>query len=130
MWPKVLAQLFELLPHLARLVPMADKFFATRTAAEKANEAAMTAMAEGVRGDLGQLTEAHSGLYRQLQAQSAQIAAVAEDVQRSRQTTEDHAQRMEALERQMKSLGRWVKAGVGLMVVVLAMMIWLILPVK
>jgi len=130
MWPKVLAQLFELLPHLARLVPMADKFFALRTAAEKANEAAMAAMAEGVRGDLGQLTEAHSGLYRQLQEQSAQLAAVAKDVQRSRQTVEDHAQRMEALERQMKSLGRWVKAGVGLTFVVLAMMIWLILPVK
>jgi len=130
MWPKVLAQLFELLPHLARLVPMADKFFALRTAAEKANEAAMAAMAEGVRGDLGQLTEAHSGLYRQLQEQSAQLAAVAKDVQRSRQTVEDHAQRMEALERQMKSLGRWVKIGVGLTFVVLAMMIWLILPVK
>ncbi|HEU5341571.1 hypothetical protein [Edaphobacter sp.] len=130
MWPKVLAQLFELLPHLARLVPMADKFFATRTASEKANEAAMAAMAEGVRGDLSQLTEAHSGLYRQLQQQSTQLAAVAEDVQRSRQTTEDQAQRMEALEQQMKSLGRWVKAGVGLMFVVLVMMIWLILPVK
>ena len=130
MWPKVLAQLFELLPHLARLVPMADKFFASRTAAEKANEAAMAAMAEGVRGDLSQLTEAHSGLYRQLQQQSTQLAAVAEDVQRSRQTTEDQAQRMEALEQQMKSLGRWVKAGVGLMFVVLVMMIWLILPVK
>jgi len=130
MWPKVLAQLFELLPHLARLVPMADKFFASRTASEKANEAAMAAMAEGVRGDLSQLTEAHSGLYRQLQQQSTQLAAVAEDVQRSRQTTEDQAQRMEALEQQMKSLGRWVKAGVGLMFVVLVMMIWLILPVK
>ena len=130
MWPKVLAQLFELLPHLARLVPMADKFFASRTAAEKANEASMTAMAEGVRGDLGQLTEAHSGLYRQLQQQSTQLAAVAEDVQRSRQTTEDQAQRMEALEQQMKSLGRWVKTGVGLIVVLLALTIWLILPVK
>lgn len=130
MWPKVLVQLFELLPHFARLVPMADKFFASRAASEKANEAAMTAMAEGVRGDLGQLTEAHSGLYRLLQEQRAQLAAVADDAQLSRRTTEEHAQRMEALEQQMKSLGRWVKTGVGLIAVLLVLTIWLILPVK
>ena len=84
MWPKVLMQLFELLPHVTRLVPMADRYFSTKTASEKANEAAMTAMAEGVRGDLGQVTRAHAGLYRQLQDQSAQITEVSEQVKSAR----------------------------------------------
>ena len=53
MWPKLLAQLFELLPHVSRLIPMADRFFASRAATDRATEAAMAAMAEGVRGDLG-----------------------------------------------------------------------------
>jgi len=79
MWPKVIAQLFELLPHISRLLPLADKFFTSKAASEKANEAALVAMAEGVRGDLGQVTKAHLGLYRQLQDQSAQITAVGEE---------------------------------------------------
>ena len=82
MWPKLLAQLFELLPHITRLVPMADKYFSSRTASEKATEAAMAAMAEGVRGDLGQVAKAHAGLYQQLQEQSAQIGEVSAEVKR------------------------------------------------
>ena len=53
MWPRLLTQLLELLPHMTRLVPMADKYFASKTAGEKANEAALAAMAEGVRAILG-----------------------------------------------------------------------------
>ncbi len=117
MWPKVIAQLFELLPHITRLVPMADKYLSSKTASEKANEAAMAAMAEGVRGDLGQVTKAHAGLYRQLQDQSAQIAEVGETVKRAGLAIEQHDQRMAALESGMKSLGVWVKAGVSLLVV-------------
>ena len=98
MWPKVIAQLFELLPHISRLVPMADKYFSSKTASEKANEAAMAAMAEGVRGDLGQVTKAHAGLYRQLQDQSAQIAEVSEEVKQTGQTLDQQAHRMETLE--------------------------------
>ena len=98
MWPKVIAQLFELLPHISRLLPMADKFLTSKAAAEKANEAALTAMAEGVRGDLGQVTKAHAGLYRQLQEQSAQIAEVFDETKRARLSIEQHEHRMETLE--------------------------------
>ena len=117
MWPKVLLQLFELLPHVSRLVPMADKYLSTKTASEKANEAAMAAMAEGVRGDLGQVTKAHAGLYRQLQEQSAQITEVSEELKRARLTSEQHDRRMEALETRVNSLGLWIKAGVSVLVV-------------
>src|SRR5215467_14552128 len=98
MWPKLIAQLFELLPHITRIVPMADKYFSSRTASEKATEAAMAAMAEGVRGDLGQVTKAHAGLYRQLQDQSAQIAQVSEEVKLARAAMERDDNRMATLE--------------------------------
>ena len=59
MWPKLLGQLlpqvFDLLPHLKRVVPMAEKFLSSKAEVDRANEAAMVAMAEGVRGDLGQM---------------------------------------------------------------------------
>ena len=126
MWPKVIAQLFELLPHITRLVPMADKYLSSKTASEKANEAAMAAMAEGVRGDLGQVTRAHAGLYRQLQDQSAQIAEVAEEVKRGRLAVEQHDHRMAALETNVASLGLWVKAGVSLLIVLTALAIVLL----
>jgi septal ring factor EnvC (AmiA/AmiB activator) len=122
----VIAQLFELLPHITRLVPMADKYLSSKTASEKATEAAMAAMAEGVRGDLGQVTKAHAGLYRQLQDQSAQIAQVSEDVKRTRVAVEQHDHRMEALDQRITSLGLWVKAGVSLVAVLIAMVIVLL----
>jgi chromosome segregation ATPase len=127
MWPKVIAQLFELLPHITRLVPMADKYLSSKTASEKANEAAMAAMAEGVRGDLGQVTKAHAGLYRQLQDQSAQIAEVSEEIKRARLSIEQHEHRMLTLESNLTSLGWWVKAGVSLLVVLIVMVIVLLM---
>jgi hypothetical protein len=130
MWPKVIAQLFELLPHVSRLVPMADRFFSSKAAAEKANEAALAAMAEGVRGDLGQVTKAHAGLYRQLQDQSAQITLVAADVKQASVTLDQQDHRLETLGRQMKTLGLWVKAGISLLVLLLAVIIWLLLRAR
>jgi len=110
-------QLVELLPHVTRLVPMVDRFFASKVASEKANEAALAAMAEGVRGDLGQVTAAHAGLYRQLQDQSAQIAEVATDVRQVRRTIESQAERLAALEKQVAMVKLWVQVGIGLLVV-------------
>jgi chromosome segregation ATPase len=126
MWPKVIAQLFELLPHITRLVPMADKYLSSKTASEKATEAAMAAMAEGVRGDLGQVTKAHAGLYRQLQDQSAQIAEVGEEVKRARLSVEQHENRMVALESSVASLQWWIKGGVSLLVVLAGVVIGLL----
>jgi hypothetical protein len=127
MWPKVIAQLFELLPHISRLLPMADKYFNQKAAAEKANEAAMVAMAEGVRGDLGQVTKAHIGLYRQLQEQSAQITAVSDEVKATRLSIEQQANRNETLELKVASLELWLKIGVSLLVVLATVAIILLI---
>ena len=102
---------------------MADKYFSSKTANEKATEAAMIAMADGVRGDLGQVTKAHAGLYRQLQDQSAQIAEVGEEVKRARLAVEQHETRMLALESNVASLEWWIKGGVSLLVILAAVII-------
>lgn len=130
MWPKLLAQLFELLPHVSRLIPMADRFFASRAATDRATEAAMAAMAEGVRGDLGQVTKAHAGLYRQLQEQGAQLDEVRDDLKRVRTVLEQRENRIETLEAQVTSLGWWVKLGVSLVVVLLAVILWLLVRTR
>jgi hypothetical protein len=126
MWPKVIAQLFELLPHISRLLPMADRYLSSKTASEKATEAAMVAMAEGVRGDLGQVTKAHAGLYRQLQEQSAQIAEVGEEVKRTRLSVEQDENRMVALESTVASLQWWIKGGISVLIVLAAVVIGLL----
>jgi chromosome segregation ATPase len=129
MWPKVIAQLFELLPHITRLVPMADRYLTSRTASDRASEAALAAMAEGVRGDLGQVTKAHAGLYRQLQDQSAQIAEVGEEVKRARLSTEQHEHRLESIDQKVRSLTLWVKLGVSLLAILIAVTIALLLQI-
>jgi hypothetical protein len=126
MWPKLLMQLFELLPHISRLVPMADKYFSQKAAAEKANEAALAAMAEGVRGDLGQVTRAHAGLYRQLQDLSAQVTVVGETAEAARVAAAKQDSRVEELERQVAAIGVWVKVGVSVLVVMGGVVIWLL----
>ena len=130
MWPKLLAQLFELLPHVSRLIPMADRFFASRAATDRATEASMAAMAEGVRGDLGQVTKAHAGLYRQLQEQGAQLDEVRDDLKRVRTVLEQRENRIETLESQVTSLGWWIKLGVSLVIVLLAVILWLLVRAR
>jgi hypothetical protein len=126
MWPKLFAQLFELLPHVTSLVPIADRYLSSKTANEKANEAALAAMAEGVRGDLGQVTKAHAGLYRQLQEVSAQLAEVGEDTKRTRLAMDQQRHRLESLELQVASLGRWMKVGSVLVVALLGVVIYVV----
>jgi chromosome segregation ATPase len=127
MWPKVIAQLFELLPHISRLLPMADKYLSSKTASEKASEAALIAMSEGVRGDLGQITKAHSGLYRQLQELSAQITESSEEVKRARLSLEQHDHRLAHMEQHIASLAWWIKGGLSLVVVLAVVIIALLL---
>jgi septal ring factor EnvC (AmiA/AmiB activator) len=73
MWPKALSQLIELAPHITRLLPMADRFFLAKSADADASRTAMEQMAEGLRGDLGQVTASHAGLYHQLNEQSEKL---------------------------------------------------------
>ncbi|MBS1821967.1 MAG: hypothetical protein JST61_08340 [Acidobacteria bacterium] len=126
MWPKVLMQLFELLPHVTRLVPVADRYFAAKAANESANADAFAAMAEGVRGDLGQVTAAHAGLYRKLQDQSNQIAELTGDLRIARASAEQSERRVEALTAKVDSIGLWLKLSVSLVAVLLVLVVVLL----
>jgi hypothetical protein len=101
MWPKML---FDLLPHFARLLPMADKYLSTRTASEKAQEAALAALAVDMRAELGKGSDAQSGLVRHMQEQSVQIGELALDVTRMRMGVEGMESRVGKLEKSIEVL--------------------------
>lgn len=127
MWPKVLMQLFELLPHAARLMPVAERYFNSKAANERANEAALAAVAEGMQADLGQVTKAHAGLYRQLQEQGAQLSIVADDIRGTRSSLEQADRRIVALEQKVASLTLWIRIGVSVSTVLLFIILGLLL---
>jgi predicted PurR-regulated permease PerM len=114
MWPRLLSQLFELLPHVTRLVPLAEGYFALRSASERAQEAALAALAETMRSDLAGLTQSQTGLAAQLQArieaQAGQLARLSEDLDRNRRELAAQTTQLETVTRQLKRLGVWVIA--------------------
>ena len=120
-------QLMELLPHATRLIPVADKYFSSKTANEKANEAALVAMAEGVQADLGQVTAAHAGLYRKMQEQEAQIAEMRDELRHAKLTLDQYANRMEIADHRLASLSLWLRIGMSASVVMLIIILGLLL---
>jgi len=104
MWPKAIAQLIELAPHVSRLLPMADRFLNTKTADAEASRSAMQQMAEGLRGDLGQVTASHAGLYRQLNEQSEKLSELSSDVATVKRSVESLDPRLTRLEQQNSRL--------------------------
>jgi len=118
MWPKAISSLIELAPHITRLVPLADRFFQSKSADAEASRTAMEQMAAGLRGDLGQVTASHAGLYRQLNDQSEKLSDIAADVHASRLTTDALEARLTHLEQQTSQLWLLSAGAVVLLVVV------------
>jgi septal ring factor EnvC (AmiA/AmiB activator) len=118
MWPKALAQLIELAPHITRMLPMADRFFQSKAADADASRTAMEQMAEGLRGDLGQVTASHAGLYRQLNDQSEKLSSLAADLQATSQSTHALQSRIAGLEKQLSRLALFLTVALLLLVVV------------
>ena len=123
MWPKAIAQLIELLPHVARLLPMADRFLNAKTTAAEASRNAMEQMAEGLRGDLGQVTASHAGLYRQLNDQSAQLSALSIDLRSTQQSVEAMNARLARIESAQKQQRILVLITLILVVVVFVILV-------
>jgi hypothetical protein len=123
----VLKQLVELLPHVSRLVPIAERYFSTKAAGDRSNELALAAIAEGMQADMGQVTKAHAGLYRQIQEQGAQIAGIGDEVRHVRGALETSERKVAALEQRVESLNLWIKAGVSLMTILLFVILGLLL---
>lgn len=108
MWPKALAQLLDLLPHIARLLPAADRFLQSRAVSDDATRQALQQTEETLRADLSDLrtevrrvTGPHEGLYRQINEQSAQLAQLAQLAQAARAAAEEADERAGGLERRL-----------------------------
>ena len=127
MWPKALAQLIELAPHITRMLPMADRFFQSKTADADASRTAMEQMAEGLRGDLGQVTASHAGLYRQLNDQSEKLSSIAADVHATRLSTDFLEARIVSLETQLSRLVLYLSIALVLLVAVCILSILILL---
>jgi septal ring factor EnvC (AmiA/AmiB activator) len=123
----VLRQLIELLPHVSRLVPIAERYFSSKAGADRTNELALAALAEGMQADLGQVTKSHAGLYRQLQEQGAQITGIGDEVRSVRSALDASDRKIAALEHRVQSLQLWIRVGVSLMVVLLVVILVLLL---
>jgi septal ring factor EnvC (AmiA/AmiB activator) len=115
MWPK-LTQLLEFAPHLARLIPMADRFLQSKTASEEAARNAMEQMAEDLRGDLGKVAASHAGIYRQLNDQSEKLSTISADVHAARLSTDSLEVRIARLDKQLSRV--WLSLAVALLLLV------------
>jgi len=125
MWPKAIAQLIELAPHVTRLVPLADRFFQSKSSSEDASRKAMEAMAEGLRGDLGQVSAAHSGLYRQLHEQSETLVALSHEVRAVKIASEATELRVGKLQRRLATMTTLLIGTLLLNLAILALLITL-----
>jgi septal ring factor EnvC (AmiA/AmiB activator) len=104
MWPKALAQLIELAPHITRLLPLADRFFQSKSAEAEASRTAMEQMADGLRGDLGQVTASHAGLYRQLNDQSEKLSTLSADLRSVKASVESVEAQLNLIEKRLTAL--------------------------
>jgi septal ring factor EnvC (AmiA/AmiB activator) len=102
MWPKAVAQLIELAPHITQLIPVADRFFRNRSETDETHRRAMEAMAEGLRSDIGQATAAHESLYRQLNDQSEKLAGITAEIRAAKTAVKDAEERVVRLEKSLR----------------------------
>lgn len=102
---------------------MADKYFSSRSERDKAQEAALAALAADVRGELGQVTESHAGLRRQLREQSAQVAELGVDVARARMGVESVEARVAKLEKAVGTATRLLWVVLGFVVMMFAILV-------
>lgn len=100
MWPKVLAQLFELLPHISRVVPLADRYLSTRSS----TDTAITTMATDVRSDLGRVAKAHMDLAERLDQFAGHVDGIAAEARQTRAAAQNVEVRITALERHLGGL--------------------------
>lgn len=106
MWPRAIAQLVEVLPHVARLVPVADRFLQNRAVDDETPQrvaAAMEAVAADLRSEMGHVTASHAGILRQLTEQGAAIDEIAADLRVAKAANEAMVARMRRVEKQMRN---------------------------
>ncbi len=122
MWPKVIAQLFELLPHISRMVPLADRYLSSKSA----NDQALTTLSDEVRSDLGRVAKAHVDLAAHLDEFAGFVTATAADAKSARAAAESTQTRITSIERQLVTLRTLALVVLVLLVLVAALLVWLL----
>lgn len=126
MWPKML---FELLPHAGRLIPMAEKFFATRGVRDQEEQAALAALAETIRTEMAAAAEGNANLERAVRGQAELVSGLAAELTRSRTGFDSLEERVSSLEATVhateatsKRVQTLVMIATGMLVAVLALL--------
>ena len=126
MWPKALSQLIEIAPHIARLLPTADRFLQSKAANDDATRATLGRLGDDLRADLNRATAAHESIYRQLNEQGERFAQLGEQVNAARAAAEAAEERAGALERRVGITTAMVTVLLPLNVILIALMILLL----
>jgi len=126
MWPKALAQLIELAPYIARMLPTADRFLQSRVANDEATREALAKFGDDVRSDLNRVTASHEGIYRQLNEQGERFAQLTEQMTAVRTATEAAEERAAALEQRVSMSGALLAILLPLNVILLALVIYMV----
>jgi hypothetical protein len=126
MWPKALAQLIELAPYIARMLPTADRFLQSRVANDEATREALAKFGDDVRSDLNRVTASHEGIYRQLNEQGERFAQLTEQMTAVRTATEAAEERAAALEQRVSMSSALLAILLPLNVILLALVIYMV----
>jgi hypothetical protein len=126
MWPKALAQLIELAPHIARLLPSADRFLQMGAGSDESTRQALEQMTDELRGDLRRVSASHEGLYRQMNEQGQRLALLTEQTDAARAAAEAAEERAAGLERRLAIGNALLTILLPLNVVLLALIILLL----
>ena len=126
MWPKALAQLIELAPHIARMLPTADRYLQSQDAGDEATREALAKIGEDVRSDINRVTASHEGIYRQLNEQGERLAQLNEQMTAVRAAAEAAEERAAALERRVAMSSALLAILLPLNVILLALVIYIV----
>lgn len=126
MWPKALSQLIELAPHVARLLPTADRYLQSKVAGDDATRGAIAKFGEEMRGDIARVTSSHESIYRQLNEQGERFAQITEQVNAARAAAEAAEERAAGLEQRVATSFALLAIILPLNVVLLALTILLL----
>ncbi len=126
MWPKALAQLIELAPHIARMLPTADRYLQSKVASDDATRAVLAKMGDDMRADINRVTASHEGIYRQLNEQGERFAQLSEQMTAVRAAAEATEERVAALEQRVGMSSALLAILLPLNVILVALVIYIV----
>lgn len=115
--------LLELLPHLSRLMPMADSYLNSRSERESKQQAALNSLAEEVKSGWGRFNAEQTTFRESLQQHDAQLGHVATEVAQLRSSLEALDQRAAQIERATLRSSRWLLANSILVTALLVLLV-------